>query len=327
MKKIYFFAIGTAALLTLMASCEKAVLEEPEGGKPTTERTKPGIKEMVHLKMTRDAGPMLGIMNAREPKHAELIYGVNIYEKKEGDVEYSKYAYGLFTDPSQAKIEMYEGRRYKIECLAIQEDGDELYTTNEEYDLPYTHGADKMLTKATNCLVKSNTDNLDQLTNGNTIVTKKFQTVNPKLIKYYGIIEDYDPGSSAAPRLNLKKVSYGIRFLLATPPEGNVRIDYAHGRFAAIDAKEKDKDATVYYSFSDILEAYKPGYTLPMEFTLTWTKANGEKFTEKKTINLSCNKIINLAVDVKDATPKGIIFNVDDSDMTGENVDWHFQAH
>lgn len=325
MKKIFLFAIS-AAMLTFMASCEKAVLEEADGGNNGTEVVKSGTKEVIQLKMTRDGGAMLGVMNARELKHTEVIYGVNVYEKKEGAANYSKYAYGLFTDPSKAKIEMYQGRKYKIECLAIQEDNDQLFTTEEKYNLPYTHGAEKTPTKAENIFIKSSAENLDQITNGNTKVVGNILTVNPKLIKYYGVLEDYDPETSEAPNLNLKKVSYGIRFLLATPPEGTIRLDYANGRYAGITAQEQDKDVTIYYSFSDILEACKPGYTLPMEFTLTWTKGNDEKFTAKKTVNLSCNKIINLAVEVEDATPKGIIFNLDNSGMTEENVDWHFQA-
>lgn len=326
MRKSFLFVISIA-MAAFMTSCEKAVLEETDGENPNSEVVKSGAKDIVHLKMTRDGGAMLGIMNAREPKHTEVIYGVNVYEKKEGASNYSKYAYGLFTDPSKAKIEMYEGRKYRIECLAVQEDNDELYNTTGEYDLPYTHGAEKVGTKAENIFIKSTTDNLDQITNGNTKVVGNIQTVNPKLIKYYGVLNDYDPGASEAPNLSLKKVSYGIRFLLAAPSEGNIRIDYAYGRYAAVKATEQDKEATIYYAFSDIPEAYKPGYTLPMEFTLTWTKDNGEQFTATKTVNLSCNKIINLAVDVKDADPKGITFNLDNSEMTIENVDWHFQPH
>lgn len=83
MRKSFLFVISIA-MAAFMTSCEKAVLEETDGENPNSEVVKSGAKDIVHLKMTRDGGAMLGIMNAREPKHTEVIYGVNVYEKKGG---------------------------------------------------------------------------------------------------------------------------------------------------------------------------------------------------------------------------------------------------
>ena len=102
-----------AVLAVGISSCQKAVLDDSDQSD-----TKKRTVRNVSLLMDEEFVTISETLMTRSVTEGK-VYAVNVYEKKAGAKSYAKYAYGLFTDPSQMNIMLTEGNLYRFECLIV----------------------------------------------------------------------------------------------------------------------------------------------------------------------------------------------------------------
>lgn len=306
----------TAILAIGLASCEKAVIDEPGGKKekvtkiitinPTEEQI-----EISESPMTR------GIV-------AGKIYAVNVFKKKKGAKSYSKYAYGLFTDPSKIAVAMTEGYLYKVECMVVQDDGEALYNKDGEYLAPFLHG-DVKPTKAGNVFVKSSSENLGSLTKGDTNISESEIAKYPKMYKQYGTVEDFDPSTSDRLTLTMKRAVFGLHFKITPPEEGTLTVSYL---FRTITVKSTDAacDQSSVYSFYTIDAAAQEDYQGTVSMNLKWEKSDGTTEEDGKEITLKRNTMTNINISAEGPAPKEINITEETGAMKEETVGWDLKV-
>lgn len=311
----------------VFTSCEKAVLsgDEERGKEQKITKIISIHPTAIHVDLAEEgamAGSkprMSGLLESRAEK--AKLYALNIYEKRKGAKSYSKYAYGLFSDPSNIAIRMTEGSLYKIECLMTENGEDTIYNKDHEYLLPFLNGTDKP-TKVGNSFIMSTKDNLGHILDGKTNVSAKDITMYPRLIKSYAVIEDFDPKSANDLTLNLKHAAFGLHFKITPPEEGELEIDYLHYTLT-VKSTDPSYDKLSVYSFNMISDACKDGYKGDITVKMKWTKADGSIEEASTTVTLKRNVIMVMDISVTGPSPKGINFAEEGHEMSTENITWH----
>lgn len=319
----YLLILSSVLLLTYtFSSCSKPMLEE---GKNSTEKSTL-TKKTVTLSLAQETSPMRG-----EPNNVqlspEIVYGINVYAKKSKDTEYSKYAYGLFTDPSKITLELPEINTYKFECIAIQDYEDKLFHENLFYEKPFLHG-DQKPTEATNTFIYSTSENLCVLKEGYiNIMKQKEPTKFPCIYKYYGFIEDYKPTSNILPEIYLKKLVYGLHFKIKPPKEGTIEISYNNNEeYIKISAQDTFYDHSYIQPFTNKLdELYLNKFDGKLILDLKWTKADGTVYQDQKTVDIIRNTMHNISIEVSGPDPKQCKLKLDNDEMKQKDIEWHFK--
>ena len=326
-KQVTWF--GLLCCLLLFAACEKPVLESNESGKkPNGTKEKLTRVVRIHPKELRVETIEEAMQAKRQPmsranneeKKKKKLYAVNVYEKKPNDESYSLYAYGLFTNLSKIALKMNVENLYKVECLTVEEGDDRLGTKDGEYLAPFLHGANKG-TKAANTFVFSKDENMNNLTNSETIIANGQGIANPRLVKLYGTINDFSPKITKDLTIDMRKAVFGLRFKVTPPDEGKLVITYLGWRITVMDnSAAYDNSAT--YSFYDIVNASQEGYQATVDVKITWTKSDGTTEQENKQLTVKRNVMTVIDISVEGQKPQGFIFNEETGDMKTENIKW-----
>ncbi len=320
--------LGALLLPLVFVSCEKAVLEGGENNGKENKVTRMVTIHPMELHVETMEEPIVqgakpfGFSAPESPRAAKKLYAVNVYEKKKGVESYSKYAYGLFTDPSKIAIRMTEGNLYRIQCLIAEEGEDTIYNKNGEYLAPFLHGTGKA-TMAENAFTMSTSENLGFIQKGETNVTATDKTMYPKLVKLYGTVEDFNPSTTDELTIDMKRAVFGLHFRITPPEEGTLNIKYLY-QTLSVKASDPAYDHASTYSFNMVDAACMNDYQGHVTLELEWVKDDGTVEKDSKLINLKRNIMTVIDVSVEGPKPRGIGLNEETGEMTTENVAWHF---
>ena len=300
-------------------SCEKAVIDE-------TDVSVDGQEVEVSLSL---GGEYLTTSESPLSRAAVsgVVYGLNVYAKKDGSTTYAKYAYGLFDDPAKLQITLRKGYQYRIECTITKDDEDKVYHESGLYAAPFMN-SDGELTQQTqldNQFHYSSVTNLSGLQSGVTNISATDVANYPRMYRYYGKVEDYSPASGTTVNISLKRAVFGLRFKVTPPAEGTVSIESWPTTFS-VNSTDAAYDHASIYTFNQVDKAIVDGYNGDVPVTLTWLHTDGTTKTEKKNINIKRNVMTTVTVDVSSATSEASISLTEETgDLEQENVDWHVE--
>lgn len=307
-----------AVLAVGTSSCQKAVLDDSDQSD-----TKKRTFRNVSLLMDEEFVTISETLMTRSVTEGK-VYAVNVYEKKAGAKSYAKYAYGLFTDPSQMNIMLTEGNLYRFECLIVTNNEDAVYHKDGEYLAPFLHGRSNAPTKAENKFVKSTSANLSHITEGNTNLTDSKVVMYPRVYKHYGVVEDFDPSTGTKVTIAARRAVFGLHLVVTPPSEGKLDITYLYNTLTVASTDALYDHASV-FSFNQIVPASTEGYEGKVELTLDWEKADGTVINSKKVITIKRNVMTKVAIDVKGPDPTTINIDEEGGQMGNETVKWHVE--
>ena len=177
MKKTYLhttkvlFAFLTFVSLALFISCTNSVAEDAGTTKGELTTTREVTLKLSEEQVTTSTAP---IVRTVAPKS---YYAINVYLKK-GD-GYEKFAYGLFDSAKDLKIVLQEGKKYKFECVKVENYKDTVYHDGDSYLSPFrVNGKPGALT---NTFVYSKNVNNDEMTEGVFSLTDTTTTRYPRV--------------------------------------------------------------------------------------------------------------------------------------------------
>lgn len=155
------------------------------------------------------------------------LYGLQVYSKSAGDANYQAYAYGLFNDPSLISVKLEEGKIYQFVCRKMELLEGMLMSTN-----PFMHRAKStgnLESTELNNEMTYNTDEMIWLGNGVAELYIPNDPTNyggyyPQVVSFYGYLSDYSPSANSTLSIDMKKVSFGMKFVAADLAEGEIRI-------------------------------------------------------------------------------------------------------
>lgn len=240
------------------------------------------------------------------------LYGIQVYHKPASEGDYVPYAYGLFDNIEDVKLEVTENYNYNFEVVLIDDGKDKIFSDSilvDEvpyigYDAPfsaqnmYSGASNKSMTKVTNEFTYAKDKYF--LGAGTNSAQSGFHQINYRLTdskkyqyaldvdSYYGELSDFLPtAESATIDIYMKHIIYGLKVEAG---------DFFTNGSINIAVKSSSQTSDVLYNFTltpdnKVVEhifayAYLQRWYLATDITkatgsfyldFTWTKADGTK--------------------------------------------------
>nr|DAI40293.1 MAG TPA: hypothetical protein [Caudoviricetes sp.] len=249
------------------------------------------------------------------------LYGIQVYSKTSTN-EYTPYAYGLFDDKSKMTIKLLEGYSYKFQVTMVVDGKNKIYYYNGGYYEPFILlGVNKSL-ELTNLLSLDNKIYLSYIDKGSTWVvagTSNFESCEVAPIeRYYGEIENYNPTENGSISINMKRVSFGIKFIAEGLTEGKLKINIKEAPELNIPYGQTEiQDIfTFKNTYPNGLTWTKDDYSETIPVSISWEKVDGAVVPLiNKDITFKRNVLTTITIKVKDTSMNN---NIDISQESGE---------
>lgn len=141
------------------------------------------------------------------------LYGINVYSAPanvEGTPSWTNYAYGLFDDPSNIKIDLLVGYQYKFVATMVKDGKEKVYYSIGGYWSPFYADVNVAISTSFNYglnIMSHLDDGYTYLTNPN----KQYHRPNTE--RYYGELEGYIPSNNGKATIDMGRTSYGVKFV------------------------------------------------------------------------------------------------------------------
>ncbi|WP_278716912.1 hypothetical protein [Bacteroides caecimuris] len=267
------------------------------------------------------------------------IYGINVYYKKDGDVNYQNYAYGLFDNIQDMTISLIGGYKYNFECSMVQNDADTLYHDDNMYYAPFhkdysSYGGIELSNKFN--ISTTNSIHIIGLHVGATCI-KSYRNREdyPKTDRFYGELTDYVPTKDGVANIDLKRTAFGLKFIVTPPVDGTLSVSYiwinndgTMNPNIKVSADDNILESSSMYTFYGVYRCWQAeNYTEDLTIQLKWERANGATQTFEKVITVKRNVMTTVNVNVNGSTTDSSLgVKEDDTPMGNENVDMNFNG-
>lgn len=141
------------------------------------------------------------------------LYGINVYSAPanvEGTPSWTNYAYGLFDDPSNIKIDLLVGYQYKFVATMVKDGKEKLNYYNDGYLQPFYVNGHVAISTSFNYGL----DILSNLGSGYTYLKNSNSLYyRPNTERFYGELEGYIPSNNGKATIDMGRTSYGVKFV------------------------------------------------------------------------------------------------------------------
>lgn len=207
----------------LLAACSQS----PASLEPVESPIAPPTVEPTEYTISLGMGGEL-TLDDPEPMKSGIstdLYGVQVYSRKQGsNADYSPCAYGLFDDPSKMVINLVNVYEYKFVMSMVVNGIEELYCGFSEYGFPFLLGT--LPRRCDNHFIWTSKpwEEMRNLDSGRSKVTATADYYRPFLDRYHGEIAGYVPQENGSLSIDLKRVVYGVRFVVEGLTDGHLAI-------------------------------------------------------------------------------------------------------
>ena len=263
---------------------------------------------------------------ARAETESTDLYGVQVYRKKTDETSYSYFAYGLFDNVSDMKINLLEGSTYKFVVLLVKNGKNLVTCKSGRYGFPFWLNAN------------TNSGTVDtECTNNFMFGTTYYSSFYHKLQKglnysegdcYYGELPDYMPEVNGIVNVALKHTVFGLQYQVKGITDGTISLTIKNDSKIFFTKSDITKDYTSeekIISFYDAYNAwlYANSYTESLTVSLSWTRGVGVvQYLGSKTIQVKRNvmNVVRIQLGANDGNASFGITTEDDTNMRGEEV-------
>ena len=250
------------------------------------------------------------------------LYGIQVYSTPAAtNEEYAPYAYGLFDDKNNMVIKLLEGYKYKF-VVSMIVDGKNVINSSieEKYFLPFN------LTPICSNFEYSNQEQLPSLDYGETWMKNSDTYYDRAMIeRFYGEISDYEPIENGTISIEMKRVSFGAKFIAENFTEGtlNIQLEEAPLLVMKYPATTIEEIFTFSngYGNGDAWTADDYSETIPI--SITWTKNDGAVVPlVTQNITFKRNKLTTITIKINDAgIENGVNISTENEEIQpGDNI-------
>ena len=152
------------------------------------------------------------------------LYGIQVYSTPATtSEEYAPYAYGLFDDKNNMVIKLLEGYKYKFVVTMVVDGKNVLYSSDNKYSSPFSF---------TPICSNFEYSSIEQFTSwdlgcGQTCINNgyNYDYYDRAMVeRFYGEISDYEPIENGTISIEMKRVSFGAKFIAENFTEGTLNI-------------------------------------------------------------------------------------------------------
>lgn len=232
-------------------------------------------------------------------------YYFQVYSKPEDSQtdNYTYYAYGFFDNKEDMVINLKTGYKYKFDvgmCANAQGKVCKFSLANAGW------------TPVGNTFFISSTEHVRYMYEGYLYLNKPYGTFDrPDIDRFFGETKDYSPKEGGAVEINMKRVSFGAKFVAKNFTEGSLEIAIEGTPTITMDATNGNEIEKI-ISFNNIKSAFQIGdeYSEEIPVNIVWVKPDNVRIPiANQKVEFKRNKLINIEFEVKENTT-GKNFNI-----------------
>ena len=243
------------------------------------------------------------------------LYGIQVYSipnkelGKGENIEWTRYAYGLFDNPDEISINLLKGYKYKFEATMVV-DGKNKISNNHgnanEYWIPFnTSGDNGGRGLLSNLFEYESSTYFGGLGLGETMLSNGDYGKHPNTDRYYGELIDFIPTDGKQAQITMKRASFGASFVVINSlfKDGVLEIKMANAPIMEINFSVGELDefwTKDIFTFSDVAAVYKnDNHTETISVTINWLRSDGAKIplgTHDITYKRNRNTIVTVLI-------------------------------
>ena len=186
------------------------------------------------------------------------LYGINVYSAPanvEGTPSWTNYAYGLFDDPSNIKIDLLVGYQYKFEATMVKDGKEKVFYNSGGYSSPF---GPSYRVVAISTSFNYGLSLMSYIGEGNTYLKNPNGIYNrPNTERYYGELEGYIPSNNGKATIDMGRTSYGVKFVAQgqSANVGTLEIQMEQSPLVTFNLAESNEYFDI-YTFSNVRNAW-----------------------------------------------------------------------
>lgn len=253
------------------------------------------------------------------------LYGINVYTapaNAEGNISWTNYAYGLFDDPTNIKIDLLVGYQYKFVASMVKDGKEKVHKYSGGYSRPfYTNDVTPISTSFNYGLL-----NMSSLSSGQTYLAKESKLCyRPNAERYYGELEGYTPSYNGKATIELGRTSYGVKFIAQgqSAGVGALEIQMTESPLVKYNLAESNEYFDI-YTFNSVRGAWlKSDYTEEVSVNINYIRED-ETIVPLGSHKMNCVRNTTTVVTVNigyGGAENGLGFNITEGGEMPENPD------
>lgn len=250
------------------------------------------------------------------------LYGVQVFQKAGNS--YYPYAYGLFDDKNKMSIKLIEGAYYKFAITMIVNGKKVIYGSGN----PHVYSFPFHTSISNNFIYDNQKELLVSSAGGDIYFDDTHENFGyPNIERFYGETEDYNLSMGETVSVYMKRVCFGVKFIVEGLTEGKLKINIHNAPPLTIYAGETEiQDIFAMYGFSTQINE-ETIITNNISVSVYWEKDNGDTLLlYDQIITFKRNVLTTITIKVKDGstnnnTHSKIDINQESGEMTqGDNI-------
>ena len=268
---------------------------------------------------------------SRAVENPKTYYGIEVLEKHVWDelvtghtvthTDYDPYAYGLFTSKENMRVQLKKGETYRINSTVIKERTDTLYHKGNDFYYPFAD-------YSSNPVQMNNRFVMDPYYDAVSFDQYEISTENEygirhaRMDRYYGC-DEYDiTENKNTLSLNLKRYTFGLKFVVTPPVDGTLKIESPELHYVReIEGNKGTFEEQEYFATATNSQTYveNPDYAEQITIIFYWSRKDGSNETYNKKITVKRNVLKTLYINLNNRDyESGFEFNLEDGPMQEE---------
>ena len=198
-------------------------------------------------------------------------YQIQVYSCPVGQTGYSYYGYGFFDNTENMIINLKEGYQYKFVA--------DMIVDGAKY-VRYFCLVNSGWTSIGNTFYISQDEHIRYLGTGELYMAKPHSTSfnRPGVDRFFGITEGYVPSENGKVSINMKRVSFGAKFLAQDFNSGKIEVAIDQAPTTVFDATNGSETDKITVSFENTRAAYNNDkYSENIAVNVIWAKEDGTR--------------------------------------------------
>lgn len=260
------------------------------------------------------------------------LYGIQVYSTPTAtNEEYAPYAYGLFDDKDNMVIKLLEGYKYKFVVTMVVDGKNVLYSNSEgNYYQPFFGGGMGGIAIGQN-FEYSNATEMIYLNWGEVHMKGYEESFGiPMVERFYGEIIGYQPRENETIEIEMKRVSFGAKFVAENFTEGILNVQISEAPLLSIIYPSTSVEGI--FTFNNSLDfGHAPygniwmgnDYSETIPVVITWIKEDGSSMpVANRKITFKRNKLTTITIKIHDAgIENGVNISTENEEIQpGDNI-------
>lgn len=250
------------------------------------------------LRSSRDDNDLYGI---------QVYYAPDVEPGEDKEREWSYFAYGLFNDVSDIKINLLKGYVYKFVASMVTDGVEKLSNHENKYNMPfywYNPSSGSHLTALSNTFTFDSVCSMSGLGCGETETSTWTLYERPNTERFYGELDEYRPKSNGdKAKIKMKRTSFGAKFIAKgkLANEGIVTIQIPSAPTMTIDLSAGETQVSDIFTFKDVYSAWVDNkHTETLEVNIVWKRKDNTIVpfgTHEVTYKRNATTVVNIQID------------------------------